>query len=132
MRQTYFALWYSSLSVCVSSPVGFNIPLLTLVVITSLGDLLFCLSGSGITSRRKKFEVGAYARPVQEFSEFVTRAVNLILEPIKEDLGEADESVGAVLCMADTFVRLGRLHTVREIEEYIITTAHVSFHCHFL
>jgi hypothetical protein len=43
-------------------------------------------------------------------------------------LGEADESVDAVLCMADAFVRLGRLQTVREIEEYIITTARVSFH----
>ncbi|PMD32998.1 hypothetical protein L207DRAFT_535704 [Hyaloscypha variabilis F] len=32
-------------------------------------------------------------------------------------------SVDAVLCMTDFFVRLGRLHTIREIEEYIITTA---------
>ncbi|KAH6695877.1 hypothetical protein BKA61DRAFT_252907 [Leptodontidium sp. MPI-SDFR-AT-0119] len=91
--------------------------------ITSLGDLLFCLSGCGITSRRKKHEAEGYTRPVQEFGEFVTRAVKLVLEPIKEDLGEVDESADAVLCMADSFVRLGRLHTVREIEEYIITTA---------
>jgi hypothetical protein len=54
--------------------------------------------------------------------------MKLLLEPIKEDLSEADESVDAVLCMADTFVRLSRLQTVREIEEYIITTARVRFH----
>lgn len=111
-----------------STPPNFSIPLLMDVVITSLGDLLFCLSGCGITSRRKKHEAEGYTRPVQEFGEFVTRAVKLVLEPIKEDLGEVDESVDAVLCMADSFVRLGRLHTVREIEEYIITTARVSFH----
>jgi len=98
------------------------------VVIKSLGDLLFRLSGCGITSRHKKHEFEGYTRPVQEFGEFVTGAVNLVLGPIKEDLGEADESVDAVLCMTDFFVRLGRLHTIREIEEYIITTARVSFH----
>jgi hypothetical protein len=111
-----------------SIPPDFSIPLLMDVVITSLGDLLFRLSGCGISSRRKKHEVEGYTRPIQEFGEFVTRAVKLVLEPIKEDLSEVDESVDAVLCMADSFVRLGRLHTVREIEEYIITTARVSFH----
>lgn len=120
-----FTFCLPSLSI---SPLAFNIPLLTNKVITGLGDLLFRLSGWGITSRRNKHEVEGYIRPVQEFSEFITGSVKLVLEPIKEDLGEADESVDAVLCMADTFVRIGRLQTVREIEEYIITTARVSFH----
>jgi hypothetical protein len=102
--------------------------LLTDEVITSLGDLLFCLSGCGITSCRKKQESERCTRPVQALGEFVTGAVKLVLEPIKEDFGETNESVDAVLSITDTFVRLGRLQTVREIEEYIITTARVSFH----
>ena len=54
-------------------------------------------------------------------------AEKFVLEPIRKDLGEIDEPIDAVLCMADTFVRIGCLQTVREIEEYIITTARVSF-----
>jgi len=100
--------------------------MLTDEVIASLGYLLFCLSGCGITSRRKKYQVDGYNRPAQDFGEFVTEAVNLVLEPIKEDLAETSESVDLVFYMAETFVRLGRLQTVREIEEYIITTARVS------
>jgi hypothetical protein len=82
-----------------------------------LGDLLFHLSGCGITSRR----------PIQDFSEFITGATNNILEPVKQDLGEQDETINAVLSMAEAFVKHGNLQTVRGIEEYIIVTARVSY-----
>ena len=100
-------------------------------VVASLGDLLFQLSGCGSTSRRKGHELEGRTRPAQDFGEFVTGAAKNILEPVKEDLGEIEESVDAVLHMASTLVRLGRLQSVREIEEYIISTARVSF-IHFL
>lgn len=50
----------------------------------------------------------------------------MILDLIKTDLDEDEESTVAILSMAGAFVRLGRLQTVREVEEYVITTAHVS------
>ncbi|KAN0089565.1 hypothetical protein V8E51_019825 [Hyaloscypha variabilis] len=91
--------------------------------ITSLGDLLFRLSGCGITSRHQKHEFEGYTRPVQEFGEFVAGAVNLVLEPIKEDLGEADVSVDVVLCMTDFF------HLVCDYKSFTIIVSKTLKRC---
>ncbi|KAN0096820.1 hypothetical protein V8E51_015625 [Hyaloscypha variabilis] len=96
---------------------------LTSEVITSLGDLLFHLSGCGITSRRRKHGGEHSHRPIQDFSEFVTGTTNNILEPVKQGLGKQDETISAILSMAEASVRHGNLQTVREVEEYITVTA---------
>jgi hypothetical protein len=93
-----------------------------------LGDLLFHLSGCGITSRRRKHAGEHSHRPIQDFSEFVTGTTNNILEPVNQDLGKQDETINAILSMAEAFVRHGNLQTVREVEEYIILTARVSYY----
>ncbi|KAH8595674.1 hypothetical protein B0O99DRAFT_152485 [Bisporella sp. PMI_857] len=111
-----------SLLECLIETIMFQVVVEFIKFVTSLGELLFHLSGCGITSRQKKHEIDSYARPVQGVNEFIDGAAKLVLAPIRVDLGKADESIDAVLFMADNFVRLGRLQTVREIEGYIITT----------
>lgn len=94
-----------------------------LLVLISPDNLLFNLSGCGITTR---YENRHGISSVQEFGDFVTTILDLIITPIGETLGKSNDSVDAVLCMTEGFVRSGRLRTVRDVEEYIITTAHVS------
>jgi len=96
------------------------------IAVSSLSDLQYRLPGCGITTRHKEHEVEDYSRPVHDFGEFVNGASKLVFEPIKDALGEIDGPFVTVLCMAETFVRLGRLQTVREIDEYIIKTSRVS------
>lgn len=65
--------------------------------------------------------------PLDLTSDAWTGAVKLIFEPIREDLGKMNGPVDAMLSIANDFVMLGRLRTIRKIKEYIITTARKLF-----
>jgi hypothetical protein len=57
--------------------------------------------------------------------EFLAQTLKLFFRPLHRTAAHVDEVFSGIVAMAETFVRLGVLHTVREVEDYIIAVGRV-------
>lgn len=89
-----------------------------------MGDLLTVLSGRGLTSRKDGIK-SAHPRPPWMPFEFLDQAPKHFFGSLHHEAVQIDESFNGIVAMAEMFVRLGSLHTVREVENYIITVGRV-------
>jgi hypothetical protein len=89
-----------------------------------VGDLLNILSGRGLTSRNDGIKTAHPALPWVTF-EFLDQAPRHFFGPLHREVVQIDETFSGIVSMAEMFVRLGSLHTVREVENYIITVGRV-------
>jgi hypothetical protein len=91
-----------------------------------VGDLLNVLSGRGLTCGKdgNKF---AHPRPPGVAFEFLDQAPKHFFGPLHREVFRIDETFSGILAMAEMFVRIGSLDTVREVENYIITVGRVYF-----
>lgn len=89
-----------------------------------MGDLLSVLSGRGLTSRKDGTK-SAHPRPPWATFEFLHQAPRHFFGPLHREAVQIDETFSGIVAMAEMFVRIGSLHTVREVENYIITVGRV-------
>ena len=92
--------------------------------ISEVGDFLNVLSGGGMTSGKDGTKPIPSRRPGAEY-EFLAQTPKLFFRPLHRTAAHVDEIFSAIVAMAETFVRLGFLHTVREVEDYIIAVGRV-------
>ena len=100
----------------------------TRLIVADIGELtslLSHLSGCGITDRRRELEIEDEDRPLHAVGEFINDTSSLIFGPLRREVGTQHAGLLAVIYLAETFVRLGNLQTVREVEEYIIKVSRV-------
>jgi hypothetical protein len=90
-----------------------------------MGDLLSVLSGRGSISRKDGIKFAHPCPPCGTF-EFVDQAPRHFFGPLHREAVQIDETFSGIVAMAEMFVRLGSLHTVREVENYIITVGRVG------
>ncbi|CZR61567.1 uncharacterized protein PAC_11464 [Phialocephala subalpina] len=88
--------------------------------LSEVGDLLHVLSGRGLTSRKDGTK-SAHPHPPWATFEFLHQAPRHFFGPLHREAVQIDETFSGIVAMAEMFVRLGSLHTVREVENYIIT-----------
>jgi hypothetical protein len=93
-------------------------------------DLLNVLSGSGLTSRKDKIK-STHPRPPRPTFEFLDQAPRHFFGPLHREAVQIDEISSGIVAMAEMFVVLGSLHTVREVENYIITVGRVRLSSNF-
>jgi hypothetical protein len=89
-----------------------------------VGDLLNVLSGRGLMCGKdgNKF---AHSRPPGVAFEFLDQAPKHFFGPLHREAFRIDETFSGIIAMAEMFVRIGSLDTVREVENYIITVGRV-------
>ncbi|KAF8847515.1 hypothetical protein BDZ45DRAFT_681848 [Acephala macrosclerotiorum] len=87
--------------------------------LSEVGDLLDVLSGRGLTSRKDGIK-SAHLHPPWATFEFLHQAPRHFFGPLHREVVQIDETFSGIVAMAEMFVRLGSLHTVREVENYII------------
>lgn len=92
-----------------------------------MGDLLNVLSGRGLTSGKDRNK-STHPRPPWVTFEFLDQAPKQFFGPLHREAIQVDETFSGIVAMAEMFVRLGSLHTVREVENYIITVGRVRLH----
>jgi hypothetical protein len=100
------------------------ISLITVAEISEMGDLLNVLSGGGLTSEKDGIKP-PHSRPPWVASEFLIQASRHFLGPLHREAVHIDKTFGGIVAMAEMFVKLGCLQTVREVENYIITVGRV-------
>ena len=66
-----------------------------------------------------------HPRPPWVTFEFLDQAPRHFFGPLYREAVQIDETFSGIVAMAEMFVRLGSLHTVREVENYIITVGRV-------
>lgn len=88
------------------------------------GDLLNVLSGSGLLSGNDRTKSPQPNRPSIAF-EFVGQAPKQFFEPLRGSAVRVNDIFVGIVAMAETFVRVGFLHTVREVENYIVAVSRV-------
>jgi hypothetical protein len=88
------------------------------------GDLLNVLSGSGLTSTKDGIKPKLPRQP-RVTSEFLDQVPRHFFWPLHREAVQIDETFIGIVAMAEMFVRIGSLHTVREVENYIITVGRV-------
>lgn len=91
-----------------------------MIQISEMGDLLNVLSGGGLTSEKDGIKP-PHSRPPWVASEFLIQASRHFLGPLHREAVHIDKTFGGIVAMAEMFVKLGCLQTVREVENYIIT-----------
>jgi hypothetical protein len=94
--------------------------------ISEMGDLLNVLSGGGLISGRDGIKP-PHSRPPWVTSEFLDQASKHFLGPLHNEAFQIDGIFSGIVAMAEMFVKLGSLQTVREVENYIITVGRVRF-----
>ena len=98
--------------------------LITILDISEAGDLLNVLSGGGMTSGKDATKPTPSLRPWVAL-EFLAQTPKHLFRPLYRIAASVDEIFSGIVVMAETFVRLGFLHTVREVEDYIIAVGRV-------
>ncbi|RDL35397.1 Uncharacterized protein BP5553_07328 [Venustampulla echinocandica] len=88
--------------------------------VSEMGDLLNVLSGGGLTSGAGGIKPAHPRQPWATF-EFLDQAPEHIFRPLHHEAVQIDEAFCGIVTMAEMFVKLGSLQTVREVENYIIT-----------
>jgi hypothetical protein len=91
-----------------------------------MGDLLNVLSGGGLMSGKDGIK-SPHSRPPWVTSEFLDQASKHFLGPLHSEAVQIDRIFSGIVAMAEMFVKLGSLQTVREVENYIITVGRVRF-----
>jgi hypothetical protein len=94
-----------------------------MVDLSEVGDLLKVLSG-GITSGENEIKSSPPRQPWVVF-EFLDQTRRIVFGPLHRAAVQVDDIFSGIVAMAETFVRLGFLQTVREVENYIITVGRV-------
>jgi hypothetical protein len=94
--------------------------------ISEMGDLLNVLSGGGMMSEKDGIKP-PHSRPPWVTSEFLDQASKHFLGPLHNEAVQIDRIFSGIVAMAEMFVKLGSLQTVREVENYIITVGRVCF-----
>jgi hypothetical protein len=94
--------------------------------IAEMGDLLSVLSGGGLMSGKDGIKP-LHPRPPWVTSEFLDQASKHFLGPLHNEAVQIDRIFSGIVAMAEMFVKLGSLQTVREVENYIITVGRVRF-----
>ncbi|KAF4632634.1 hypothetical protein G7Y89_g5488 [Cudoniella acicularis] len=87
--------------------------------ISEMGDLLDVLSARQMRADKNGTNSLPSSQSWIEF-EFFNQAPILVLNPLYSKATHSDKTFCGIIAMAETFVRLGLLHTVREVEDYII------------
>lgn len=95
-----------------------------LIEISEQGDLLNVLSGGGLLSKNDRTKSLHSNRPLRAL-EFVGQALKHIFEPLLGSALRVNETFVGIVAMAETFVNIGVLHTVRGVENYIIAVSRV-------
>jgi hypothetical protein len=93
--------------------------LITVPEISEVGDLLNVLSARGLTSGKGGIK-SAHPRPPWVTFEFLDQAPRHFFGPLQREVVQIDETCSGIVAMAEMFVRVGFLHTVREVENYIV------------
>jgi hypothetical protein len=91
-----------------------------------MGDLLDVLSGGGLMPGKDRIKP-LHSRPPWVTSDFLAQASKYFLAPLHNEAVQIDEIFSGIVAMAEMFVKLGSLQTVREVENYIITVGRVRF-----
>jgi hypothetical protein len=73
-----------------------------------------------------------HSRPPWVTSEFLDQASKYFLGPLQDDAVRIDGISSGIVAMAEMFVKLGSLQTVREVENYIISVGRVRFRLPFM
>ncbi|KAH8771288.1 hypothetical protein BGZ57DRAFT_435316 [Hyaloscypha finlandica] len=102
-----------------------------MIQISEMGDLLNVLSGGGLTSGKDGIKP-PHSRPPWVASEFLIQASLHFLGPLHREAVHIDKTFGGIVAMAEMFVKLGCLQTVREVENYIITVGRHLTHSYDL
>ena len=68
----------------------------------------------------------AHPRPHGVALEFLDQAPKHFFGPLHREASRIDETFSGILAMAEMFVRIGSLDTIREVENYIITVGRVT------
>ncbi|KAE9367334.1 hypothetical protein N431DRAFT_561345 [Stipitochalara longipes BDJ] len=105
----------------------FQIVVHFMIEISEMGDLLNVLSGGGVMSG-KDGRTTSPSRQPWEASEFLVQASKYFLGPLHDEAAQIDGIFSGIVAMAEMFVKLGSLQTVREVENYIITVGRYLVH----
>jgi hypothetical protein len=97
--------------------------------LTHDGDLLKILSGGGLTSQQDGMK--SPHSPSYYALRSLDQAPRHLFGPLNCHAAQVDDEFGGIIAMAETFVRLGLIHTVREVENYIIAVGRVCSFPHF-
>ena len=74
----------------------------------------------------------ANPRPPWVTFEFLDQAPKHFFRPLYREAVQVDQTFSGIVAMAEMFVKLGSLHTIREVEDYIITVGRVHLPSNFL
>jgi hypothetical protein len=81
-----------------------------------------------MTTGRTQKEVDVSSQSLVILNEFINQTSNLCFVPLREIANQVDKTFPGTLAMAETLVRLDRLQTLREVEDYIIAVGRVREH----
>lgn len=91
--------------------------------LSNAGDLLKILSGGRLTSQQDGMK-SPHSPPYYALGS-LDQAPRHLFGPLNCQAAQVDDEFGGIIAMAETFVRLGLIHTVREVENYIIAVGRV-------